>query len=89
MPRISSFYGIVITMYHDESHHAGRPHFHAGYAGEEASIDIESLETIAGAIPPRARRLVQEWARMHRSELRTNWERGREHLPLHAIEPLR
>jgi hypothetical protein len=41
MPRISAFYGIVIWMYHDESPHPGRPHFHAGYGGDEASIDIE------------------------------------------------
>jgi hypothetical protein len=29
MPRISSFYGIVIWMYFDEPQHEGRPHFHA------------------------------------------------------------
>lgn len=43
MPRISAFYGIVIWMYHDEVHHLGRPHFHATYGGDEASIDIERL----------------------------------------------
>jgi hypothetical protein len=42
MPRINSFYGIVIWMYHDEIHHRGRPHFHATYGDDEASIDIES-----------------------------------------------
>lgn len=40
MPRISAFYGIVIWMYHDEIHHRGRPHFHAGYGDDEASIDM-------------------------------------------------
>jgi hypothetical protein len=48
MPRISAFYGIVIWMYHDEVHHGGRPHFHASYGGDEATIDIESLATLAG-----------------------------------------
>lgn len=61
MPRISAFYGIVIWMYHDEIHHLGRPHFHAGYAGDEASVDIESLDVIAGGLPLRALRLVVEW----------------------------
>ena len=39
MPRISAFYGIVIWMYYDERPHDGRPHFHATYADDEASID--------------------------------------------------
>jgi hypothetical protein len=53
MPRISSFYGIVIWMYHDEIHHRGRPHFHASYGDDEVSIEIESLTVLAGGIPPR------------------------------------
>ena len=89
MPRISSFYGITIWMYHDESNHRGHPHFHARYGEAEASIDIESLAVIAGALPPRARRLVAEWAPAHRAELRENWERARRHQPLVPIEPLR
>jgi hypothetical protein len=88
MPRISSFYGIVITMYHDERHHPGRPHFHATYGDDEASIDIESLGVIVGELPSRARRLVIEWADAHRAELLDNWTRAREHLPLHRVEPL-
>lgn len=88
MPRISAFYGIVIWMYHDELHHLGRPHFHAGYGGEEASVDIETLEVIAGGLPPRALRLVVEWARGHQAELRENWDRARRHEPLERIDPL-
>ena len=89
MPRISTFYGIVIWMYHDEGHHLGRSHFHATYGGDEASIDIEDLEVIAGQLPPRALRLVIEWARSHQAELRENWDRARRHQPLEPIEPLR
>lgn len=89
MPRISSFYGIVIWMYHDEIHHRGRPHFHASYGGDEASIDIENLAVISGELPPRARRLVADWARAHLPELRENWERARRHEQLRPIEPLR
>jgi hypothetical protein len=89
VPRISAFYGIAIWMYHDERHHQGRPHFHATYAGDEASIDIESLSVIAGGLPARATRLVFEWASLHRAELRANWERARRHEPLEQIEPIR
>ncbi len=44
MPRISEFYGVAIMYYaeHDV------PHFHALYAGQEASVAIETLEVLAG-----------------------------------------
>ena len=89
MPRISAFYGIVIWMYHDEIHHLGRPHFHARYGDDEASIEIETLGVLAGALPQRALRLVKEWGLEHRDELRDNWGRARRHDPLQRIEPLR
>ena len=89
MPRISAFYGIVIWIYHDEIHHRGRPHFHATYGGDEASIDIETLEVMAGELPPRAKRLVTEWAQAHQEELRQNWTRAQKHEHLQPIDPLR
>jgi len=52
---------------------AERPHFHAIYAEYEAQIVIETLEPLAGELPARALKLVQEWAGMHRAELETNW----------------
>jgi hypothetical protein len=88
MPRISTFYGIVIWMYHDEIQHLGRPHFHATYGGDEASIDIETRAVLAGDLPRRAKRLVREWARAHQAELRENWARARSHQPLEPIDPL-
>jgi len=75
-------------MYYDESHHLGRPHFHARYGESEASIDIESLAIVAGDLPPRARRLVFEWGIAHQDELRDNWYRARDDQQLEPIEPL-
>jgi hypothetical protein len=89
MPRISSFYGITIWMYYEEDRHLGRPHFHARYGEDEASIDIESLEILAGRMPGRAYRLVTEWASAHRVQLRDNWIRARQCQPLVPVEPLR
>jgi hypothetical protein len=53
MPRISAFYGIVITMYWETSgqHHAA--HFHAAYGEHEASIGIEPLVVLDGSLPAR------------------------------------
>jgi len=89
MPRVSAFYGIVITMFHNEDIHPGRPHFHADFAGVSASYDIETLEPIVGRLPRRSHRLVVKWARLHRGELLQNWRRCRVHEPLLPIDPLR
>ena len=85
MPRISTFYGIVIEMYFDD--HAP-PHFHARYGGDEATIVIATGEVLAGALPRRALRLVREWLDQHRAELAANWRRARAHRPLVPVEPL-
>jgi hypothetical protein len=88
VPRVSSFYGIVITMYFSEVEHRGRPHFHARYAGVSASYDIETLEPLVGRLPRRSHRLVVRWARLHRDELLRDWERCRDGLSPIPIDPL-
>ena len=85
MPRISEFYGVVIAMYYREH---GVAHFHATYAGETVVISIETGEVLAGTVSPRALRVVQEWAGLHREELRVNRDRAREEGPLERIDPL-
>ncbi|MGB6425909.1 MAG: DUF4160 domain-containing protein [Solirubrobacterales bacterium] len=85
MPRISSFYGIVITMHWREH---PPPHFHAIYGGESAQISIDTLELINGSLPPRALRLIRDWGEEHRLELEDNWERARAQKALEPIEPL-
>lgn len=88
MSRVSELHGIVIWMYYDEPRHTGRPHFHARCAGNEATVDIEDQAILSGRLPPRERRIVGEWAKEHRSELRENWVRARRHQLLAWIEPL-
>jgi hypothetical protein len=85
MPRISAFYGLVITMYYREH---GVAHFHVRFAEHDASIAIESLELLEGRLPDRAFRLAREWAALHRDELLANWERARLRDPLLSIDPL-
>jgi hypothetical protein len=85
MPRLSTFFGIVISMYYED--HLP-PHFHALYAGNRAAIRIDTLEVIRGSLPRRALSLVVEWAIIHRGELAADWERARRLLPLVSIPPL-
>jgi hypothetical protein len=89
MPRICAFYGITIWMFYDEAVHVGRRHFHARYGDHEAAIDFDAITVLAGGLPPRALRLVFEWARGHQAELQANWDRARRHETLQPIEPLR
>jgi hypothetical protein len=86
MPRISSFYGIVITMYYGDH---PPPHFHARYGEHSAKIEIPSGEILAGSLPPRALRLVREWVKQHQAELATNWERVVNSEKPDSIEPLK
>jgi hypothetical protein len=85
MPRICEFFGITIYMYYNDHQ---PPHFHAQYAEHEALVAIDTLEILEGELPRRPRAFVLEWASLHRAELRGNWERERQGLYLHAIEPL-
>ncbi len=82
MPKVSSFYGIRITMYWDEPHHS-RPHFHARYDEYKASLDLGG-EIIVGDLPTRAFRLVREWTGLHPDELVANWQRAVSEQPLNA-----
>ena len=86
MPRISSFYGIIIWMYWDDHN---PPHFHATYGEHEILINIVDFSIYAGYLPGRAFGLLMEWTFIHQTELLNNWELMKESLPLKNIEPLK
>jgi len=89
VPTISRFRGIQIRMYFEEGIHESCPHFHAVYAGQLASFDIEDLSRLSGRLPLRIERLVRAWAREHRDELLRNWQRGRAGLTFKDVPPLK
>ena len=85
MPTISMFYGIMIRMYVNDHN---PPHFHAFYGDREASIAIETGDIVEGRLPHSARRLVKDWAVLHRDELLENWQRRDRGEPLERIAGL-
>jgi hypothetical protein len=85
MPTISAFYGIIIRMYHRDHEPA---HFHAFYQGNEAKIDIENLQLMAGPLSRRALGLALDWAELHQDELRANWTLAQQRKPINDIKPL-
>ena len=85
MPTISRFLGITIRIYYEDH---GVPHFHAYYGESEATVAIDTLEVLAGSLPPRVTALILEWASQRRQGLRADWQRAQAHLPLRNLEPL-
>jgi len=85
VPRISEFFGVIVYMYFNDHR---PPHFHAEYGDFEAVYAIDTLDTLRGRLPRRAHSMVIEWALAHRAELRDDWDRARQQLPLEEIEPL-
>ncbi|MHB8693962.1 MAG: DUF4160 domain-containing protein [Solirubrobacteraceae bacterium] len=51
-------------------------------------LELGSLEVLNGSLPPRALRLIREWARMHPDELAENWVLAQALEPLVPIDPL-
>jgi hypothetical protein len=85
VPIISTFFGIIVRMYFQEHEPA---HFHVEYQGQVASVDFTG-HIIRGQIrSATARRLVAEWAAIHRVQLEQNWANMKVGRPLEKIEPL-
>ena len=85
MPRLSEFFGIIISMYYNDH---TPPHFHARYSEYETTVLINTLEVYEGNLPRRALSMVLEWAALHRRELQQNWNKARRGKPLRRIKQL-
>ena len=76
MPVISEFYGIRIIMNHNDIGQHNHPHIHAKYQGSKAVFAIPEGEVLAGRLPPRQTRYVQNWIAEHEQELIDDWNRA-------------
>ena len=85
MPIICKFFGITIYVYWKD--HAP-PHFHAKYGDDEIVIDIEG-GNVTGAMSKRAIRMIQEWRKLHKSELLEEWKLAEQKKSLFPIQPLK
>ncbi len=85
MPTISAFFGIIIRMFYREHEPA---HFHAEYQAQAGKFNLDGEMRVGNIRSRTARRLIRQWAHLHRRELETNWENMRAGRPLERIEPL-
>ena len=85
MPEVSRFFGIRIVFFFND--HAP-PHFHAVYESRKAVFDIHTLQMTEGALPPRVRGFIVEWASLHQRELIGAWDEVRAGRTPAKIAPL-
>ncbi|MCL2158837.1 MAG: DUF4160 domain-containing protein [Oscillospiraceae bacterium] len=88
MPVISSFYGILIYIYHEIGGQHHIPHFHAKYSGQECSYDFKGKK-INGTMPNKQHKLVQAWCVLHEDELNAAWTAWNESGEIIKIDGLR
>lgn len=84
MPRISFFYGIIVTMNigdHNPSH------VHAQYQDYRAAFDFNG-DLIAGTLPRKQLRLMQAWIELHHDELVGAWQLASNYELPPSIAPL-
>ena len=61
--------------FNDFGHH-NHPHIHVEYQGFKAVFAIPEGNVLAGQIPRRQTRYVQNWIAEHEQELMDDWERA-------------
>lgn len=83
VPVVARLKGILVIMYFQEHN---PPHFHVRSGGNLAVIGIDPLEIREGSLSANDRRMVFEWAEVHRAELLDNWDRAMRHEPLKPID---
>jgi hypothetical protein len=66
----------------------GPPHFHVVYNEHTAVIGIYDFSIMHGDLPPKALGLVMEWAKLHQSELKRDWDLATHKHALDQIAPL-
>jgi len=61
------YWGIVIKIFFGDH---PPPHFHAVYGEYVGLFDIDTLEMFEGDLPNRAKKLVVEWTKINKNELK-------------------
>lgn len=85
MPYVSMFFGIIIRMFHNEHN---PPHFHAEYQGQRGLFDFDGNMLKGNMKSNTAKKLIQEWALLHREELQHNWDKAVQGKQVDKIAPL-
>ena len=87
MPIVSQFYGIIISMYFNDTDRHHLPHIHVQYAEYRCSVDFDG-NILSGTIPNKQKKLIVAWIEL-RKELITLWNMLQSGNGTFTIEPLK
>lgn len=85
MPIISTFFGIVVRVFHEDHE---PPHVHVQYGEYKAVVQIATGRVLAGRLPPRVKRILLEWLRLRRVEVMRTWIIARDQRIPPRVRPL-
>ncbi len=88
MPVLSTFFGIIVRMYHEVGGKHNLPHIHAEYSGEEIVMAFDGT-VLEGTFPKNKLKLLEAWVEIHKDDIEANWRLlsdGEQHF---RIDPLK
>lgn len=88
MPIVSQFYGIIISMFFNDTDRHHLPHIHVQYAEYRCNIDFNG-NLLSGNIPNKQRKLVDAWIEIRKEELKALWNILQDGNNGFTIEPLK
>ena len=87
MPIVSQFYGIIISMYFNDTDRHHLPHIHVQYAEYRCSVDFDG-NILSGTIPNKQKKLIVAWIELRKEEI-TLWNMLQSGNGTFTIEPLK
>ena len=88
MPIVSQFYGIIISMYFNDTDRHHLPHIHVQYAEYRCSVDFDG-NILSGTIPNKQKKLIVAWIELRKEELITLLNMLQSGNGTFTIEPLK
>jgi hypothetical protein len=72
MAILSTFFGLIISMFYGDNKQHKLPHIHARYQDMKAVFSIPEGDLIEGNLPLKKIKLIQAWIIMHEEDLMAN-----------------
>ena len=88
LPIISQFYGIIVSMFFNDTERHHKPHIHVQYAEYHCVFDFDG-NILVGNIPNKQRKIVEAWIALRQEELNALWKVVQDGTGSFYIEPLK
>lgn len=88
MPIISQFYGIIISMFFNDTDKHHMPHIHVQYSEHRCVFDFNG-NILSGNIPNKQKKMIEAWIEMRKEDLFTLWNMLQNENNGFTIEPLK